>query len=172
VVEAPKPPENRWMAVRLPGGDTAYLQAGDGRIVDASAPRPRGGEAELVATARRFLGVPYVWGGMSAEGVDCSGFVSQVYWANGVTLPRDADMQFDDPSALAVEKSALRPGDLVFFGKTKVTHVGMYVGNGRFLNATTYTTPMVREDVLDDPHWVELYKGARRPAAAAPSGTR
>jgi cell wall-associated NlpC family hydrolase len=89
--------------------------------------------------------------------------VSQVYAAHGVTLPRDADLQFDDPAAAPVDKAQLRPGDLVFFGKTKITHVGMYVGDGLFLNATTYLTPMVREDRLDDPHWTELFRGARRP---------
>jgi cell wall-associated NlpC family hydrolase len=172
VMALPQPPENRWMTVRLPGGETAYLQAGDGRIADAPAPRPRGSEADLVATARRFLGVPYLWGGMSAQGVDCSGFVSQVYHAHGITLPRDADLQLDDPAALPVDRSQLRPGDLVFFGKKKVTHVGLYVGEGRFLDATTYQAPMVREDALDDPHWVELYKGARRPGAAPAAGPR
>jgi cell wall-associated NlpC family hydrolase len=163
VTEGPKAPENRWITVRLPGGETAYVQAGDGRLGDAAAPRPRGTEADLVATARRFVGVPYLWGGMSALGLDCSGLVSQVYAAHGVTLPRDADLQFDDPNASPVEKAQLRPGDLVFFGRTKVTHVGLYVGEGRFISATTWTTPMVREDNLDDPHWTALYRGARRP---------
>ena len=163
VLEGPRPPENRWVAVRLPGGETAYVQAGDGRLGEAAAPRPRGSEADVVATARRFMGVPYLWGGMSAQGLDCSGLVSQVYSANGVTLPRDADLQFDDPNAVPVDKAQLRPGDLVFFGRSKVTHVGIYAGDGRFIDATTYTTPMVREDRLDDPHWIELYRGARRP---------
>src|SRR5262245_54423936 len=114
VIEGPRPPENRWITVRLPGGESAYVQAGDGRVTDAATPRPRGTEADLVATARRFLGVPYLWGGMSALGLDCSGLVSQVYAAHGVTLPRDADLQFDDPNAAPVDKSQLRPGDLVF----------------------------------------------------------
>lgn len=167
VIEGPKAPENRWITVRLPGGEAAFIQAGDGRLGEAAAPRPHGTEAEVVATARRFMGVPYLWGGMTAQGLDCSGLVSQVYGAHGLTLPRDADMQFDDPGAAPVEKAQLRPGDLVFFGRSKVTHVGLYVGDGRFISATTYTTPMVREDRLDDPHWTELYRGARRPGAAA-----
>jgi cell wall-associated NlpC family hydrolase len=62
-----------------------------------------------------------------------------------------------------VDKAALQPGDLLFFGRTKISHVGLYLGDGRFIDATTYQTPVVREDRLDDPHWVALYKGARRP---------
>jgi cell wall-associated NlpC family hydrolase len=100
---------------------------------------------------------------MTPLGVDCSGFVSLVYRVHGRVLPRDADLQFDDPESSPVEKDRLAAGDLVFFGKTTITHVGMYMGDGRFIDATTHETPVVREDRLDDPHWVELYKGARRP---------
>ncbi len=156
-------PQKRWLTVRLPGGEPAYVQSGDVRVVDAEAARTRGSEADLVATARRFAGVPYLWGGMSAHGVDCSGLTSRVYAAHGVELRRDADMQFDDPRARPVERADLRPGDLVFFGQKKITHVGMYVGDGRFINATTHTRPDVHEESLDDPYWVALYRGARRP---------
>jgi cell wall-associated NlpC family hydrolase len=156
-------PARRWITVRLPSGETAFVQSGDVRVLDAAAPRTRGSEADLVATARRFAGVPYLWGGMSAHGLDCSGLTSRVYAVNGVLLPRDADMQFDDPHARPVERALLRPGDLVFFGQKKITHVGMYVGEGRFINATTHTRPDVHEESLDDPHWVALFRGARRP---------
>ena len=108
------------------GGLRAVRRRAPGR--GAAAPRSRGSEADLVATARRFSGVPYLWGGMSVQGVDCSGLTSRVYAANGIDLPRDADMQFDDPRAQPVERADLRPGDLVFFGQKKITHVGMYVG--------------------------------------------
>jgi cell wall-associated NlpC family hydrolase len=102
---------------------------------------------------------------MTPLGIDCSGFVSLVYRVHGKVLPRDADLQFGDPKAAVVERTDLLPGDLLFFGRTasKITHVGLYLGDGRFLNATTYETPVVREDRLDDIHWTELYQGARRP---------
>jgi cell wall-associated NlpC family hydrolase len=102
---------------------------------------------------------------MTAHGLDCSGLVSQVYRANGVVIPRDADLQFEDENAVAVERGALQPGDLVFFGRDAkhISHVGMSLGGARFINATTYQTPTVREDSLDDPHWSSLFQGARRP---------
>ena len=159
----------RWIAVRLPSGEGAYVQRGDVRIGDAADARPPGSGGELVATARRFLGAPYLWGGMSFHGVDCSGLVSRVYAANGIELLRDADIQFTDPRASAVERDALQPGDLLFFGTKKITHVGIYAGEGRFISATTYQTPVVREDSLDDPYWAALYRGARRMPAAPSS---
>jgi cell wall-associated NlpC family hydrolase len=158
-------PGEDWLTVRLPSGSTAYVQAGDVKPVDPEVPRRRGSPEEVLATARRFLGVPYLWGGMTARGLDCSGLVSRVYLANGVVLPRDAGLQFDSPALAPVEGAALRPADLVFFGRgpKAITHVGLYVGEGRFISATTHGAPAVHEDRLDDPHWVSAYQGARRP---------
>ena len=163
VVKPAEDPQKRWVTVRLPSGENAFVQSGDVRLAEAGGTRARGSEADLVATARRFTGVPYLWGGMSVHGVDCSGLTSRVYAVNGVDLRRDADLQFDDPRAQPVERAALRPGDLLFFGQKKITHVGMYVGEGRFINATTHTRPDVHEESLDDPYWVAIYRGARRP---------
>lgn len=169
--EAALPPgaePTRWLAVVLPSGETGYLQRGDVRVSDAAAPRPPATGADLVSTARRFLGAPYLWGGMSPLGVDCSGLVSRAYAVNGIDLLRDADIQFGDPRAIPIERDDLRPGDLLFFGSKKITHVGMYAGEGRFVHATTHLQPVVQESALDDPHWTALYRGARRmPAVAA-----
>jgi cell wall-associated NlpC family hydrolase len=159
------PTDSRWFEVRLPSGEHGFVQMGDVHVAEAGTKTPRGPAAGLVATGRRLLGVPYLWGGMTPLGIDCSGFVSLVYRAHGRILPRDADLQFEDKDSVPVERASLLPGDLLFFGKSKdkITHVGLYAGNGRFLNATTYKTPVVREDRLDDPHWTELFQGARRP---------
>src|SRR5512143_240280 len=107
-------PGEDWLAVRLPSGDAAYVQAGDVKAVDPRAPPRRGSPEEVLATARRFLGVPYLWGGMTARGLDCSGLVSRVYGANGVGLPRDALLQFESPDLVPVERGDLQPADLVF----------------------------------------------------------
>jgi cell wall-associated NlpC family hydrolase len=158
-------PNERWLEVRLPSGETGFVQAGDVKPVDPGSPRRRGSRDEIVATARRFGGTPYLWGGMTVRGIDCSGLVSRVYHANGFELPRDADQQFADPNADAVGRDKLEPGDLLFFGddEKSITHVGLYLGDGRFINATTHQVPSVHEDRLDDPHWSAIYQGARRP---------
>ena len=155
-------PQEGWHRVRLPDGTFGFIQDGDVRLVDAAARTPRGTEADILATARRFLGVPYLWGGMTVRGLDCSGYVSLVYRVNGIELRRDADLQFDQPDLQEVERADLRPGDLVFFGKQKATHVGLYSGDGKFLSATPHNTPVVQEDPLDEPHWSAIYLGARR----------
>jgi cell wall-associated NlpC family hydrolase len=153
-----------FLAVRLPAGDAGFVHAGDARLLSATAAPARVSRAELVATARRFIGLPYLWGGMSPLGLDCSGLVSQVYRSAGRILPRDADLQFVDARATPVERAGLQPGDLVFFGRTKITHVGLYAGAGRFVHATTHGSPRVQESALDEPYWTGLYRGARRPA--------
>jgi cell wall-associated NlpC family hydrolase len=160
-------PEGYWR-VRAPDGRELFLQTGDGQRGEAASPPLRLTGAELVELARSFLDVPYLWGGMSARGIDCSGLVSVLYRFQGVEILRDADLQFDDPSWVPVERHSLEPGDLVFFGArrdgvARPTHVGLYAGAGRFVSATTYSRPMVREDRLDDPRWAALYLGARRP---------
>ena len=90
--------------------------------------------ASIIAQAKRFLGVHYLWGGLSAWGFDCSGIIWDVYRAHGLTIPRDADPQFHHGTPVA--RSALRPGDLLFFGSQGYAeHVSIYLGNGRMLEA-------------------------------------
>jgi len=85
----------------------------------------------VVSYAKRFLGAPYVYGGSSPRGFDCSGFVRFVYAHFGVTLPHSSYAQFSD--GRRVGRGSLHPGDLVFFDS--VGHVGIYVGNGSFIHA-------------------------------------
>ncbi len=90
---------------------------------------------EIVKSARSFIGVPYLWGGNTQEGLDCSGFTLAVFRLNGLSLPRSSREQFETGSP--VERKDLRQADLVFFNTSKktVSHVGVYIGNGQFIHA-------------------------------------
>lgn len=95
---------------------------------------------EVVAVAARYLGVPYVWGGTTPSGFDCSGFVQYVYAQVGISLPRTSRMQYTIGKFIPrAQLDMLEPGDLVFFGyggdASQIHHVGMYVGNGVFIHA-------------------------------------
>lgn len=152
-----------WLRVILPDRSERWIQAGDVNVVPGGLPRERGNPAQIVATAKRFLGLPYLWGGTTPLGIDCSGFVQLVYHLNGVDLLRDADIQYTQPGLQSVTRDALQPGDLLFFGEHAITHVGMYIGEGEFIHATTHERPVVQISRLDEQHWVALYQGARRP---------
>jgi len=117
---------------------------------------------ELVATARRFIGVPYRWGGEDRKhGFDCSGLTMVSYRLNGLNLPRNSRSQFK--AGHYVSKKHLQPGDLVFFatqGGKRVTHVGMYVGHGKFIHAPR-TGKTVRVANLSSSFFKRTYVGGR-----------
>ena len=152
--------QGRWRQARLADGRIGWVQAGD--VTLNTAPLST---AEMLALSRRFLGLPYTWGGTSSFGYDCSGFVQMLERQHGVMLPRDAQPQADSSVLKPVSSRAdLAPGDLLYFGTSpqRITHTGMYLGDGQFISATTYQTPMVRIDSLDDPHWSRLLVTMRR----------
>ncbi len=116
----------------------------------------------LVNTAREFIGVPYKWGGSSPDsGFDCSGLTMVVYRHNGLDLPRVAARQYR--TGTPVSRDALKKGDLVFFdtrGSGKVTHVGIYIGNGRFIHAPSSGRDVTRGS-LSSSYFRSRYLGAR-----------
>lgn len=116
----------------------------------------------LTNTAKRFLGVPYKWGGESVkEGFDCSGLTMTVYRMNGLKLPRNSRQQYR--AGRFVKKSALQAGDLVFFatkGGKRVNHVGIYLGKHRFIHAPR-TGKTIRIASLDSKYFRKRYQGGR-----------
>jgi len=116
---------------------------------------------ELEAGIREFLGVPYLWGGNTKEGMDCSAFVKHVYTIYGIDLPRTSILQ--SKLGMEIPKHALLPGDLVFFGDTlkdSVTHVGIYMGSNKLANATT--SQGIKYSDLDEPFFFSTYLFAKR----------
>lgn len=116
---------------------------------------------ELVSTARRFLGVPYRWGGEDRSGFDCSGLTMVSYRLNGLDLPRNSRAQFD--AGRPVARQTLQRGDLVFFatqGGRRVTHVGMYIGNDEFIHAPR-AGQTVRVASLTSRYFNRTFVGAR-----------
>ncbi len=121
--------------------------------------------SDLVLSAMNFLGVRYTRGGNSVEnGFDCSGFTRHIFEMSvGLVLPRRADEQAKDNSLLTIGQSELKPGDLVFFNTMKRTfsHVGIYVGEGKFIHAPR-TGSAVRVEDMRDSYWAKRFTGARR----------
>jgi len=151
--------EGGWLAVRLPDGRSAWVQRGD--ITFDAKPLSI---AQAIALSQRFLGLPYMWGGTSSFGYDCSGFVQMLVRRRGVIMPRDADLQANWTGALPVKRKKLQPGDLLFFGESaeKVTHTGMYIGRGKFVHATTHGHPVIQISKLSNQPWRKLLVACRR----------
>lgn len=149
--------KERWIEVRLPDDRRAWLQRGD--VTLSQEPMSI---AEVVSLSKRFLGLPYFWGGTSSFGFDCSGFTQMLCRRRGIVIPRDASLQATWAGAAAVERNNLRAGDLLFFGESKITHTGMYIGGGKFINATTHDRPVVQIGDLADPYWTKRFIAARR----------
>lgn len=131
-----------------------------GQEVSRAAIDNRKGQ-QVVSFAKKFLGVPYVWAGRSPNGFDCSGFTYYIYTQHNVTIPRMADEQFE--VGLAIKKSDLAPGDMVFFSTYEPgpSHVGIYIGNGQFIHASSGADE-VTVTPLNKPYYMERYIGARR----------
>jgi len=132
--------------------DRAEIAVNDGKV------------QTILKRAMGLLGTPYRWGGTSPDGFDCSGLVGYVFKnALGIELPRvSREMAHDNAAALIKDRAALTAGDLVFFGRRgRVDHVGIYVGDGRFLHAPSRGKD-VQIDTLASGYWSEKFVQARR----------
>ncbi|MGG0720184.1 C40 family peptidase [Robertmurraya massiliosenegalensis] len=127
---------NEWIYVQTPIGK-CQLKKEDVEIAPSFAERKKGNGHELVAAGEQFLNLPYLWGGMSSFGYDCSGFSYNLCKANGYQIPRDAHDQAK--SGKSVELTEIQPGDLIFFayeeGKGSIHHVGIYYDDGKMIHS-------------------------------------
>lgn len=131
-----------------PSGKEGWVRKKDVKELDAWRKGISCTEDALVREALLYVGIPYLWGGTSVKGFDCSGLVKTVFMMNGISMPRNASAQAaegDEIDITAVRDgdcSALRKGDLIFFGNRetgRVTHVGIYVGNSRMVHSSQIT---------------------------------
>ena len=161
--KAPKPSvKKKWAEVMLPDGRKGWTPAADLKPFAEWAGKQKVTADAIVETAMQFEGTPYLWGGTSSKGLDCSGLVRLTFFMNGHLLPRNASQQVNYGREIVMECDHsvasgsenlygemvkrikhLQPGDLVFFGspkstfsKEKITHVGIYIGNGKIIHAS------------------------------------
>lgn len=130
--------EDDKVIVKTPDGGQGGLAWEHVVVCESLADRYKGTGSDIVAAGEQFLGLPYLWGGMSSYGYDCSGFSYSMCKANGYTIPRDAHDQANSGKQVDIH-SGLKPGDLLFFayeeGKGKIHHVGIYYGDGKLLHS-------------------------------------
>ena len=166
-----------WIEVELPDGRKGAIeQAGAQDLAPWKASR-RATPENIESTAKLFLGVSYLWGGTSAHGFDCSGFVKTVFYLNGIDLTRDADQQGDQGQDVSIDHDLadLKKGDVIFFGprptgdRTQhISHVGIYLGSKEFIhcagkvkrNSFDPKSPLYSENLLK-----RLVRARRMPAS-------
>ena len=153
-----------WTAVTL-NGVNGYVSS---TYVTTSSSGGTGGTTNstggqlVVETAKKYLGYPYVYGGMSPSGFDCSGFVNYVYKLCGYSMSRVASSIYYN-NGTHVDKANLQPGDLVFFSNSSdsIGHVGIYIGGSQFIHASSSTVGVIISD-LDSSYYLSHYVGAKR----------
>lgn len=146
--------EQQRVQVALPGERTAWLDRSAIAIRERASLYPRFPIRVVTTHARSFLNVPYLWGGTSYEGIDCSGFVQLCYRMGGYIIPRDADQQHDFLTQ-SIERPDMQEGDLIFFGSEAITHVGMALNDREYIHSEgqNYNHVVINSFRPSDPHY-------------------
>jgi cell wall-associated NlpC family hydrolase len=150
-----------WQQIELVGGVTGWRPADNLRPLTALPQTEAAQRTQLVADAHRFIGVPYLWAGASAYGLDCSGYVQLLYRLSGLTLPRDADMQYTAGRPI---NPPYQPGDLFFFGSEgdhrRISHVGMSLGGWQMIHASRGRNGVFIDNMQEVAHLKDSFVGA------------
>lgn len=155
--------ERDWLQVQTKTDGLKYVRKSDVEVYTDFKSIPKPTQQELVDSAKQYIGLPYLWAGVSAYGFDCSGLMYSVYKNHGILIPRDSSIQATHGTA--VKRKDLQPGDLLFFahnkGKGKVYHVGMYIGDDKMVHAPN-SSKKVEVIKFDVGTYKTNYAGARR----------
>ncbi|MCR4418325.1 MAG: C40 family peptidase [Ignavibacteria bacterium] len=154
--------DKKTFEVELPDGRKGYINRKEAKLFDDWYNSLDFQAASIIKTAKQMMGFPYLWGGTSIKGIDCSGFMKTIFFLNGLILSRDANQQalLGSEVPFDLDFSHLKPGDLIFFGRRasetrpeRITHVGLYLGDKRFI----HSSGRVRLDSFDkdDPNYNE-----------------
>ncbi|MDM5227776.1 C40 family peptidase [Cytobacillus sp. NJ13] len=154
--------EADWIQVQIPEG-AGYLKPEDVQVYESIEAIGKGSGKDIIDAGEQFIGLPYLWGGMSSFGYDCSGFSYSMCKANGFIIPRDAHDQAE--AGNPVELDAIESGDLLFFayeeGKGKLHHVGIYYGDGKLLHSPNTGKTIEIIDLKDTIYEKELCAARR-----------
>ena len=140
-----KADKNGFFEVQYPDGRLAYIERSKALDYEKWINSLEQSEDDLVATSKKLMGLPYLWGGTSSKGVDCSGFTKTIYFMNGMVIPRDASQQVHIGEVVDSTRNFenLKKGDLLFFGtpatdstRERVVHVGMWIGDNKFIHSS------------------------------------
>ena len=156
----------RWHRVALPDGRQGWIAHKDTADVGNIIHLEGGSGEQILKTAHSFMGFPYLWGGITPKGFDCSGFVQTVFRLNGFSLPRDASQQFTQGREI-FQRKQLRPADLVFFkaqDADRIAHVGIHIRKSKFIHCSGYVrTNSLEQSAEDyDASLKAQYAGAKR----------
>ncbi len=147
-----------WQPVTLAGGVRGWLPQADLRALDALPQTAEARQVQLMEDALRLTGVPYLWGGSSANGIDCSGLAQLLHRWVGLNIPRDADLQYAAGKAV---DPPFAVGDLLFFGETgeqrRITHVGISLGGWRIIHSSRTRNGVHVDDVQSVTHLRESF---------------
>ncbi|SIQ03203.1 C40 family peptidase [Maribacter ulvicola] len=146
--------DEEFYKIEFPDGRQAYISKDEAEEYSKWVSNLNFNADSLIATSKTLIGVPYLWGGTSTKGVDCSGYTKTIFYLNGMVIPRDASQQVHagKPIDSVADFSKLKKGDLLFFGRKatettseKVVHVGMWIGDNQFI----HSSEMVRVSSVD-----------------------
>ena len=149
--------QGAYYKVIIPDGKVAYVPKSDAQKYQEWIKQRNPVASNIIATGKQFLGFPYLWGGTSIKGLDCSGFVKTCFFLNGVIIPRDASQQVKAGEEVDLSNilENLKPADLLYFGRKatdttpeRITHTGMYIGNGQFIHSASTPASVVINSLI------------------------